>query len=459
MMRWLLPPIVFVCFQWSLLLAPSHVLRVTPTLWTPVADNASLALKLPYTRVQAFELGRHAALYASCVASALPGQNCSAYVDAANAAIGPTSRLTPKQLTQSYLRAGLRLEDEDRSIGQQVVGFFNFVNIIWVVSIFGVLRTVGPFFFYIFGEQIAKVLKALYANALVPMHKLGVFELCAYAVAFFLSAQSCRYPVQHGSAAALVGLTGALGFAPAWAYSTSLWAKTSPGKEQEFMALTGALLALSLAPLAIIHASSLVGFFAIASMYVACGFVVGPVFGGFYIGFRDSDAVMRCLLVSAGIVVTLAVLAAKDFGIDMHTSSSLRGTLDPRDAVLTGSLLLAPFALGARVLGNVGYFLALLLCSSKWRRNKAGLGYPASNGLMLLSLVAAAFVGSVFARPSYTNTSVVFFVLWVMQKEMDFKWGGASVAVLFVNFVALYFIAHFLNTHPSVITSIFDPSA
>ena len=95
------------------------------------------------------------------------------------------------------------------------------------------------------------------------------------------------------------------------------------------MALTGALLALSLAPLAIIHASSLVGFFAIASMYVACGFVVGPVFGGFYIGFRDSDAVMRCLLVSAGIVVTLAVLAAKDFGIDMHTSSSLRGTLDP----------------------------------------------------------------------------------------------------------------------------------
>jgi len=125
---------------------------------------------------------------------------------------------------------------------------------------------------------------------------------------------------------------------------------------------------------------------------------------------------------------------------------------------LSGSSL-DPFALGARVLGNVGYFLALLLCSSKWRTRRGGLGYHSSNGLMIFSLVVAAFVGSVFALPSYTNTAGTFFVLWIMEKEMEARWGSATIAVLFVNFVALYFIAHYLQTHPQVITSIFDPSA
>lgn len=318
--RWLLLPIIFVCFQWSLLLSPSQVLHSTPTLWTTAAENASLALKLPYTRVQAFQLGWHAALYTSCLASAVPSKNCTTHVDAANAVLSPTSYLTPKQLTQSYLHTGLQLEDEDRSIGQHVIGFFNFVNLIWVVSILGALLTVVPFFLYIFGEQIAKILKTLYTNVLVPMHNLGMFELCTYVITCLLSAQSCRYPVQHASAAALVGLTGALGFVPCWTYSTALWAKNSQGKEQEFMALTGMLLALSLAPLAVVHASSLIGFFAVAAMYVACGFVMGPFFELFYIGFRDFDAVMRCLLVSAAIVVTFAALATKDLVVGLSLS-------------------------------------------------------------------------------------------------------------------------------------------
>jgi len=385
--------------------------------------------------VQAFELGWHTARYAACL-STMPAGNCTTHVVAANAAIGPTSRLTPEQLTRPNLHVHLQLEDEERSVGQRILGFFSFVNIIWTVSIFGALLTVGPFFLYILGEHIAKVLKALYTELLVPMHKFGLFELCAYVTAFLLSAQSCRYPMQHASAAALVGLTGAMGFAPCWAYSTALWAEQSNGKEEEFMALTGTLLALSLIPLALVHGSSLIGFFAVAAIYLACGFVMGPFLGGFYVGFRSFDAVMRCMLVSASFVVTFAALSIT------HSVGST----------------VAPFALGARVLGNVGYFLALLLCSSEWRSRRVGLGYGASNGLMLLSLVIAALVGSIFALPSYTNTAATFFVLWIMEKELEAKWGAAGIAILFANFVALYFIAHHLHTHPETITSIFDPS-
>ena len=99
--RWLLLPIIFVCFQWSLLLSPSQVLHSTPTLWTTAAENASLALKLPYTRVQAFQLGWHAALYTSCLASAGPSKNCTTHVDATNAVLSPNSYLTPKQLNSA----------------------------------------------------------------------------------------------------------------------------------------------------------------------------------------------------------------------------------------------------------------------------------------------------------------------------------------------------------------------
>ena len=200
------------------------------------------------------------------------------------------------------------------------------------------------------------------------------------------------------------------------------------------MALTGSLLALALMPLAVVHSSSLIGFFAVVAIYTACGFIMGPCLGGFYIGFRSLDVLWRCLYLSAGFVVIFAALRNT-------------GVSDAR---------LAPFALGARVLGNIGYFLALLIRSSKWRSDG---NYVIMNTVMLVSLIAAAFVGSVVSLPSYTNTAATFFVLWVMEKEMEIKWGSGWIAVLFVNFVALYFLAHHLHIHPEIIASLFDPLA
>ena len=43
------------------------------------------------------------------------------------------------------VRALLLKMDSQRSIVDRVMGFFSFVNIIWVVSIVGVVMTVGPF--------------------------------------------------------------------------------------------------------------------------------------------------------------------------------------------------------------------------------------------------------------------------------------------------------------------------
>jgi len=432
MARWLLLPVAFVALEWTLYVAPDAVTRNVPALWSTARSNV-VVLRKPRTRVQSLELGYHAARYESCMASYL-GSDCSAHLEAASNIVGTTLNATYFSLDN--LRAELLLEDEERSIAQRILGLFSFVNLIWLVSIIGALLTVGPFILYVLGAHLAKIATMLYEHVVVPLHKAGLFELLAYALAFLVTAQSCRYPMQHASAATLVGLSGALAFAPCWAYSTALWAEASTGKEEHFAALTGTLLALCLVPLTLIHASSLIGFMAVAAAYCALGFVMGPFLGGFYIGFRSFDAVMRCWLVSALLVVAFATL-------------QIRNLLTAR---------LSPFARGAMVLGNVGFFLALLLLSSEWRGRKSGLSYGAANTLMLASLVAAALVGSVFAMPSCVNTASTFFVLWVMEKEMEAKWGAAGIAVLFANFVALYFLAHHLHTHPEVITSLFDPS-
>ena len=432
MLRWLLLPTVFVFLQWSLLISPAAVLDLVPQLWETAPENASKALRLPLTRVQAFDLGVHAARYDECMRQNT-SDTCTDHLVAARGAIG-LPQLAPNQLMPSVLRISLKLEDEDRSVVQRILGFFNFVNLVWLASIIGVVSTVVPFVIYIVGETLAKVLVELYNKLVVPMHQIGVFEVAAYALSFLFSAQSCRYPVQHAAAAALVGLTGAMGFLPCWSYSTALWATKTPGREEQFMALTGSLLALALMPLAVVHTSSLIGFFAVVAVYTACGFIMGPCLGGFYIGFRSLDVLWRCLYLSAGFVVIFAALRSN--GVPDAT--------------------LAPFAFGARVLGNIGYFLALLILSSKWRSDG---NYVIMNTVMLVSLIAAAFVGSVVALPSYTNTAATFFVLWVMEKEMEIKWGSGWIAVLFVNFVALYFLAHHLHIHPEIITSLFDPWA
>merc|ERR1739848_29187 len=100
------------------------------------------------------------------------------------------------------------------------------------------------------------------------------------------------------------------------------------------------------------------------------------------------------------------------------------------------------------------YFLALLILSSKWRRG--GMSYAARQAVMLVSLAGAGLCGHVWALPSMANTATTFLVLWLMEKELEVEWKSAAMPVLFANFGVLYFIAHYLHTHPEHAVSLFD---
>ena len=115
--------------------------------------------------------------------------------------------------------------------------------------------------------------------------------------------------------------------------------------------------------------------------------------------------------------------------------------------------LLRPFSCGIVVLGNICYFLALLILSFDWRPWRQSLPAKIVNAC---SLVVAAAAGSILGIRAMTNTSVTFGVLFALSLGTHLNWGGAAVVVVFLNFLALYAAAHTLSTHPGFVAGIFD---
>jgi hypothetical protein len=197
--------------------------------------------------------------------------------------------------------------------------------------------------------------------------------------------------------------------------------------------LTYGLACAALVPMAVVHDSRLIGFLAVLALYGAMGFVFFAFGFGFAVGFDGRDATIRNLAASVVLILSFAVM--RIFGVQL--------------------VLLRPFGTGVMVMGNVCYFLALLILCSPWRGKT---GYWAWQATMVASLVAATFVGLVFAVPSMSNTATTFMVLYAMEKQLEVNWGASGVAVVFLNFVALYFVAHYLHVHPEHVMSLFDPN-
>lgn len=443
--RWLACPVTYVLAQWCLFANPDFVISHYPALWETGGKGVDEVLPAhPKTRLQAFELGHTIGIFEEmgCNASVTGWlgrqsvtnqQKCANLLQRAAQVVGAADPLTAEQL--AGFRKLLVELDAQKSIVDRVAGFFNFVNIMWMVSIIGVLMTVGPCFAFIAGPVLLRLATSFYHRILKPsalfLHRWGVFEVAAYALAFAFSAQGCRYTQTQAQPAMMVALTGGLAFMPCWVYSTGMHA-TGSGDKDKFFMVSCALLVMDLMPLAILHDSSLIGFLTVLALYGCLGFFFAAFGFGFMIGFSSDSALQRCVAASVWLVL-------------FFSSCRILG-LDPK--------YVHPFATGAMCLGNVMYFLAMLILSSQWRCSRRE--YTMKQIAMIISLIVALFVGFVFAMPAMSNTATTFLVLWLMEKEMEIRWGGASIVVLFLNFVALYFIALYLHTHPEYIVAMFD---
>ena len=193
--RWLLCPVVLIVLLWLLLLQSNYMLEYTPPLWS-VANVSSANAPVPSTARAAYDLGWQAALYADAGCEDAPaapnssrhmraqhsGQHakehrCRELLEAAGRAVNAT--LTPAQLAR--MRALLQQMEAQRSAVDRVTGFFSFVNVVWAVSIVGLLATVGPCLAYAVGPTLLRLAAHVYELILVPLHRIGIFEVAAYA--------------------------------------------------------------------------------------------------------------------------------------------------------------------------------------------------------------------------------------------------------------------------------------
>lgn len=118
------------------------------------------------------------------------------------------------------------------------------------------------------------------------------------------------------------------------------------------------------------------------------------------------------------------------------------------------------FATGGVFFGHISYFAMLMLLSStlvmkstyeSQGENRFNRIYLNLNGVMVISLSVALFLGKVFQISALNSTANVMFVLWLMIKELELAGERTGVKLL-----ALYVLYQFLDQEAAV--NMFDPS-
>ena len=437
--------VVFIVFVWTLMLAPEPIKAVLPQLWqVPAADAVSVTLYRPADVLQAFDLGVASQQYGAlgCEGSP-PSDACAAVLAAAGKAVGSAGPLSHAQMVAA--RAVVTAVANERSLGDRIAGFFSLINILVTVGVIGVACTLLPCLYMVFGDFFKLAAEKVFEYVIQPAHKHGVLEALLYVLIALLATQASRYPAGGlVTTGASLGLLSGLGFAPAWIYSTTLHAREE-GKPEHFVVLSSALLCLVLVPLAIAHASTLIGFFAVLALYGGLGFFFASFLPGcFVIGFIDRSATLQCLKASAALVGVFTAARVSGLGLASYV---------------------APFAEGAVVLGNVVGCLALLILSTRvgwgWRKHvewSAELAaYLLWNALLLLVMLASLVVGTVYAITPARNTALTFLVLWAMTKPMEFDWGEWWIVIAFLGCAALVYLGVLLSHHTSFLVAVFSP--
>lgn len=171
----------------------------------------------------------------------------------------------------------------------RVWGFFNFVNIMWILAIIGIVASVGPCIFICtrpLREKLAIFLKALaihvrrilewiWINIIFPvvirLHNWGIFEIGFYYFSFLFLCQGYRLPSHE--AGEFVALTGIIMAMFSYIYSTILWTPGGGDKEL-FFNVCQIIFGLMLVPTAIYYESNLLGWVVVLNLYYLLGFGV-----------------------------------------------------------------------------------------------------------------------------------------------------------------------------------------
>lgn len=177
------------------------------------------------------------------------------------------------------------------------------------------------------------------------LHRHGILEVAAYALALAASAQGCRCHPKDPDLGVRTSLVGGIAFAACWIFSALVHADTcgdSPGRWLllPMVAIGSHLHMAVLGCLAMVHDSHCIGFLAVLQAYIAIASSLGWLDDASESEAFGSAKLLHCTLASATLMAGVPLLA-------------------PR-------LPLGPFAAGLSLFGHTAYLVAVLLMASKW---------------------------------------------------------------------------------------------
>ena len=167
-LRWWLLPLLFLAASWQLYLQPQHILPHVPVLPMFDADSAgnlgaakgvaSVLPPHPKSMAEAFQLGRIHAQLQQLQLAAAHGSGGTAVpatprmeelLDQAGHVLddGGETQISSEQM-DGMLDEILRFESQ-KGVVHRVLGFFTFVNTVWLMAIIGITVSIGPSIYHI----------------------------------------------------------------------------------------------------------------------------------------------------------------------------------------------------------------------------------------------------------------------------------------------------------------------
>lgn len=323
----------------------------------------------------------------------------------------------------------LKFYDSSQSGLQRVASYVTLTNIIFLVGICLAAIAVIPLF-----------MKFLPLFAVLFILLKPFYEIIVYGTALVVITQAQFYDV---SISWLVSFTGCILAIVGFAVSTVLHVDSRGGREEDFCVILGTYLMFVFGIVALIHpvTSSFIGFFACVGLVTALGFTVIPIGLGYIIGFQSRDATQR-FAVTSFLILNISI------AFNIFSPPQYR-------------FILAPFKFGLFTLCGTGYFIATLIMCSRYYYSSCyyrdnNTEFFAAQFMYLVPLVAFFSAGIVGNIPALSNAAGVFFVLYFIEKYIEFAryMQSAGWLFIFMGGCQMVFIAFYLRTHTEVLMSL-----
>ncbi|KAI8621447.1 hypothetical protein BC830DRAFT_1163677 [Chytriomyces sp. MP71] len=443
-------PLLFVGIFWALLLSEQPFTSITPPLFASYNSSAAVERQLPILATnlsQALVLGR--VLEVVSRLDSLPDSEVAKALATASEIAG---RLISVQ-DILHLPATLAELDAGTSVMDVLLSFFSLVNLMWIVSIFGLFMT-AQYALSILLAPIASTLASLWELYLYPALLVcqPAYEPLIYVMSVVVAIEAARHQVSTFTASgAMIGLSAWAVFWLGLSYTAHLELKPmlnmdpKPTVEETWNETRRVYIKASLlasfvaASLAIQHQSPFMGFMAVISLLHSMGFSAFAMPLCIFIGFGSESETLRCLAVSGFLTLV---------------NMSLQVTR------LTSHEWVAPFQPALSIMGTSVFLLAMniatiLLPYSHDRANKKS---PAEIFMIFLRYMAVYFSLTIFcviagtllgldgmANVGKVYAAIFFLTLFCCVKPKD---AGLVSFWWFALFCILYGVSMTLSANP-----------